>query len=142
MSDTAPVRGIVVSHGKLAEGLLDAVARITGIPEGVLVAVSNIGLSPDALVAELRRLAGGGPAIVFADMSSGSCCLAARRLLHEDPAIVVIGGVNLPILLDFVVQRDRPIQELAARLVEKGRAAITSVTVDLPRHGGTPLSSR
>lgn len=142
MSDGAPVRGVVVSHGMLAEGLIDAVRRITGIPDGVLVGLSNSGLSPDALLAELRRWTSGGPTFVFTDMSSGSCSLAARRLLYEDPAITVIGGVNLPLLLDFVVHRDMAYHELAARLVEKGRAAITCVTVDYPRHGGTPLSSR
>lgn len=142
MSDAVSVRGVVVSHGLLAEGLIDAVRRITGIPAGVLVGLSNSELSPDALLAELRRLAGEGPVIVFTDMSSGSCSLAARRLLREDPAIMVIGGVNLPLLLDFVVHRDRPYYELATRLVEKGRAAITCVTVDHPRHGRTPLSSR
>lgn len=142
MSEVAPARGIVISHGLLAEGLVDAVHRITGIGEDVLVGQSNRGLSPEALLIELRRLAGGGPAFLFTDMPSGSCNLAARRLLHEDPSIVVIGGVNLPLLLDFVLHRDLPVSELALRLVEKGRAAITCNPLDPPRHAHTSLSSR
>lgn len=142
MSETAPARGIVVSHGLLAEGMVDAVRRITGVDEGVLIGLSNRGLSPDALLAELRRLTGDGPAFLFTDMPSGSCSLAARRLLHEDPTIVVIGGVNLPLLLDFVLHRDQPVTELAVRLVEKGRAAIICTPLDPPRHARTALSSR
>lgn len=139
MSDIAPVRGVVVGHGTIADGLIDAVHRITGISDGVLEGVSNRGLSPEALLNELRRRVSAGPTIIFTDMPSGSCNLAARRLQHEEPGVVVIGGINLPLLLDFVLHRELPLSELSTRLVEKGRAAISSVRVDLPHHGNTPL---
>lgn len=119
------VLGVVLTHGLLAEGLIDAVQQITGVGEGALVGVSNRGLSPDALLAEVRRVRGDRPAILFTDLPSGSCTLAARRLEGEASGLVVISGVNLPLLLDFVLHRQLPLAELGPRLVDRGRAAIT-----------------
>jgi mannose/fructose-specific phosphotransferase system component IIA len=42
---------------------------------------------------------------------------------------MVISGVNLPLLLDFVLHRDLPLPELGPRLVEKGRNAISLATL-------------
>src|SRR3954469_25361041 len=90
MSD---VKGIVVSHGDMAEGIVDAVRQITGIDRNALVAVSNRGLSPDTLIEELRaRLTPGQPTIVFTDLQSGSCAVAARRIAHQLPDTAVISG--------------------------------------------------
>lgn len=142
MSEVVPAHGLVVSHGLLAEGMVDAVRRVTGIGEEALVGISNHGISPDALLNEIRRRTGDGPVIIFTDMPSGSCSLAARRLQHEDPSVAVIGGVNLPMLLDFVLNRDLPLPELALRLVEKGRASIMDSPSDPKRNARSPLSSR
>lgn len=121
---SAPVRGIVLSHGLLAEGMVDAVRQITGIDGDTLIARSNRGLSPAALDAELRGLVGEGPAMIFTDLPSGSCSIAARRLHHEGLHINIVSGVNLPVLLDFVIHRDLPLRELGLRLAEKGRSSI------------------
>jgi mannose/fructose-specific phosphotransferase system component IIA len=127
--EVAPTRGIVISHGLLAEGLVDAVRQIAGLDEGALVARSNRGLSPEAFIADIRRLVGDEPAVLFTDLPSGSCSLAARRLSREGLRIMVISGVNLPLLLDFVLHRDLPLPELGPRLVEKGRNAISLATL-------------
>jgi mannose/fructose-specific phosphotransferase system component IIA len=108
------VIGILVGHGKLAEGLLDAVERITGSREGI-TPVDNVGLTPEALEQRLDELAGGGPAVVFVDLPSGSCAFAARRLKLQRPGMAVVCGVNLPLLLDFVFQDRR------AAAVTRGR---------------------
>ena len=43
---------------------------------------------------------------------------------------VVITGVNLPMLLDFVFSRDLPFDELVTRLVDRAREGIRPVRVD------------
>jgi mannose PTS system EIIA component len=119
-----PVRGILVSHGGMAEGIVDAVRRITGADEDVLIPVSNEGVSPDVLAATVRARIGDGPTILFTDLQSGSCGFAARRIVQESLATVVISGVNLPLLLDFVMNRTLPLDQLVPRLLAKGRASI------------------
>lgn len=135
MSERAPARGIVLGHGGVAEGLVDAVRQISGSGEEALVALSNRGLSPEGLAHALEaRLEDGGPVVLFTDLPSGSCCAAARRLCRAHPRLLVVTGVNLPLLLDFVLHRDLPLSDLAARLPEKGRAGIACVPMELGDH--------
>ena len=81
MSETG-VRGIVIAHGDMATGLIDAVKHIAGVSGEFLVPLSNRGLGPDALAQEVRRLASSEPTIVFTDLPSGSCGFAARRCVQ------------------------------------------------------------
>lgn len=133
MSEAA--RGVLIAHGSMATGIVDAVLHITGAEPDALTALSNRGLSPAALAEEVRGLLGTGPAILFTDLPSGSCGFAARTLLRERPDMVVISGVNLPVLLEFVMNRTVPLPELVPRLLSKGRAAIGCAPPGLDDHG-------
>lgn len=127
MSEPVLARGIVVAHGNMAEGLVDAVRRIAGGAADALTPVSNEGLNPQELHTKLEELAGDGPTIVFADLLSGSCGMAAMVSCKDGGGRAVLCGVNLPILLDFVFHRDLPIGELVGRLEGKGRDGIRSL---------------
>ena len=118
------VRGIVLAHGDMATGLLDAVRHIAGSGADSLVPVTNRGMGPDALAEQIAQAASGVPTIVFTDLQSGSCGFAARRCVQGNTRLVVISGVNLPILLEFVMKRHLPLDELVPFLLRKGRAAI------------------
>jgi PTS system mannose-specific IIA component len=142
MSDVAPARGIVLSHGALAEGLIDAVQRIVGGQGDALLALSNCGLSPEALVAAVRERAGAGPVVLFTDLPGGSCGITARRLCQERCDMLVVCGVNLPILLEFVLNRHLPLDELAERLTDKGRTSIHCAPTNLTRHAPAAASGR
>jgi mannose/fructose-specific phosphotransferase system component IIA len=124
--DTPRVRGVVVAHGEMARGLVDAVRRISGHGEEALVPLSNDGRSPESLRAELESLLGDGPAVVFTDLQAGSCALAAVATSRRGNTVVLCGA-NLPMLLDFVFHRDAPLDTLAERLVQKGREGIRSL---------------
>ncbi len=124
MSEQPTIRGVVVGHGDMPRGLVDAVRRIAGDAAASLSAVTNEGKGPDVLRAEVDAAAGPGPAIVFVDIQSGSCGLAAAYACRGCVGRAVISGVNLPMLLDFVFHRELTIDTLVARLVDGGRAAI------------------
>lgn len=127
MSSDGLIRGIVLGHGAMAAGLVDAVARISGISDDTLIAVTNDGKSPEALKQELDAILDRGPTVVFADLPSGSCALTARVCCRDHPEEAVVFGVNLPMLLDFVFHRDMELKELVPRLLRKGRDSLTSV---------------
>jgi mannose PTS system EIIA component len=135
-----PVRGLVVSHASLAEGLVQSVRQIAGVDGDVLRPVSNEGCGPDALQKAVRDQTGDGPVIVFTDMPSGSCAFAARRLTVDRPDTAVVCGVNLPMLLDFVFHRELPLPELVDRLVNKGKAAITGPCREMAAHADRAAS--
>ena len=130
-----PAHGVVLGHGAMASGLVDAVRRITGLEEDVLVALSNEGKGPEALRDELARTVGEGPVLVFTDMYAGSCALAARLVCRGSGRSAVVCGVNLPMLLEFVCHRELPLDQLVPRLIEQGRAAVTA---HLP-HADSPV---
>jgi mannose/fructose-specific phosphotransferase system component IIA len=127
MSESAPLRAAVVGHGSMAAGLVEAVRMITGIEAGALVPISNRGKSPEALAAELQEAVGDGPAIIFTDLPAGSCCMVARRMCKACAGVAVVSSVNLPLLIEFAMNRERPLDELVEHLVTMGRAAITAV---------------
>ena len=131
MSEAPTVRGIVVGHAEVSAGLVGAVRRIAGGPADALVAVSNEGKGPEELWEEIERLAGGDPVVVFVDLATGSCGLAGLRCCRDDERRALVCGVNLPMLLDFVFHNRAPVNEVADRMVEKGRSAI-----DRPLVGG------
>jgi len=127
MSETPGTKGIVLAHGAMAHGLVDAVRRIAGGAADALAPLSNEGKSPLDLKEELDRLAGEAPTILFADLLSGSCGMAALVAARDSDQRAVVCGVNLPVLLDFVFHRDLPLEELVPRLVGKGRDGIRSL---------------
>jgi len=118
-----PVRGVVACHGRLAEALIDAVERISGI-QGALVPVTNSECDKGLIEKRIAAAAGAGPAMVFTDLPSGSCLIAAATLARRQNAIVVVTGVNLAMLIDFVFHRDLPLAEVAARVSVSGHKAI------------------
>ena len=136
----ALVRGIVLGHGTLAEGFVEAVRQIAGAEADSLLAFSNRGLSPDALAALIRQHLSSDPTILFTDLPSGSCGFAARRLAPEYPNLAVISAVNLPVLLDFVMHRSEPLEQLVPRLLAKGRGAISCAPASLESHGHRAVS--
>ena len=126
MNDPLPVTGVLVAHGSMAQGMMDAVRKISGAGEEHLHALSNDGKSSESVQAELDAIIGENPAVIFTDLASGSCALAARVCCRDGRRRVVISGVNLPMLLDFVFNRHLPLDELIPRLLGKGREGLQS----------------
>jgi mannose/fructose-specific phosphotransferase system component IIA len=115
--------GVVVAHGDLADALVHAVEEITGIRDA-LVAVSNRGCDRTALEQRILDAVAGRPGLVFADLPTGSCFLAARHGLAERPDVRVIGGVNLSMLVDFVFHREAGLVAAEERARNVGGQAI------------------
>jgi mannose/fructose-specific phosphotransferase system component IIA len=127
MSEPVPVRAVLLGHGGMPEGLVDAVRHITGCEPDTIVPISNRGLSPESLAAAVRDVVGNGPAIIFTDLQSGSCGFVARRLCQSCTDVALVCAVNLPLLVDFAMNRTLPLDELVPRLLQRGRDAITAV---------------
>lgn len=126
MSEIQKVRGVVLGHGGMATGLVDAALRISGADADSLLPLSNQGKSPDLLQEEISQILRGGPTLIFTDLPSGSCALAARFCCRDRSDAAIIFGVNLPVLLDFVFHRDLPLDQLVPRLLQKGRGSLGS----------------
>ena len=115
--------GVVVAHGRVAAALVETAEQISGI-HGALVPISNESVGPDELRRRIEAHVGVGPAVVFTDLSSGSCTLASRAVGRGLESMAVATGVSLPMLLDFLFHRELPPAELANRVAGKGRDGI------------------
>ena len=120
-------RAIVAGHGSFPAGLVSAVEQITG-RGNALIPLSNAGLGREEIEAGIRDLMTLHELrVIFTDLPGGSATLAARRVLHDTPGLIVVTGVNLAALMDFVFcASDLSPTDAAARAAEKGRAAIAS----------------
>jgi PTS system mannose-specific IIA component len=125
------ISGLVVTHGALGEELVHVVTLVLG-PTEALGALSNRGLGAREVTAAIRDwLAalpdrGASGVLLFIDDFGGSCANAAQLALQGGPPAAILTGVNLAMVLDFLTWRDSlALPELARRLVEKGRQAIS-----------------
>jgi PTS system mannose-specific IIA component len=119
---------LVVTHGRLAEDLVEAVQTIVGPVEG-LAAVS-IGWNDEVddatrMIEEaIGRVDSGQGVLVLTDMFGGTPTNLGLAL-HERGKIEIVTGVNLPMLVKFAnLREEMPIQEAAAKIAEQGREAI------------------
>jgi PTS system mannose-specific IIA component len=118
----------MVCHGTVAECMMDAIQGILGKQTG-WKAVSNRGLGLKELGAAARAavedLSASHEVIVFSDMPGGSCHHACQELAREMKGVRVVSGLNLMMLLEFFVKRDRTeLDALLGLILERGRDSV------------------
>jgi len=122
------IGGIIVSHGKLAEELLNALTIILG--EVVNMEAISIGWDNDVedskrkINQSLKRVDQKNGVLIFTDMFGGTPSNLSFSFL-KDNTIEIITGVNLPMLIKFVsLQRSNNLKDVAKRVVEQGKKNI------------------
>ena len=136
---------LVVTHGRLAEVLVQAATTIVGEVEG-LEAVS-IGWDDDVTVARKRiedavqRLGADDGVVILTDMFGGTPTNIALSLL-EVSRVEVVTGVNLPMLIKFTNLRERlDPSVVAAGIADEGRRAINVASSLLEGESETPVDA-
>lgn len=133
-AEREPVPALLVMHADLASALLRAAEKVYGRIEGVRV-LSNEGLSRDSLEAAIERevsswSAGG---LMLTDFWGGSCHTCGMAATRRHGEVIIVTGVNLPVLLDYLHNRDRlDPAALADRLQKKGQDSIRVQRATLP----------
>jgi PTS system mannose-specific IIA component len=122
------IGGIIVSHGKLAEELLNALTIILG--ETVNIEAISIGWYDDVEASKkkinesLKKVDQKSGVLIFTDMFGGTPSNLSFSFL-KDNQVEIITGVNLPMLIKFAsLQRSNSLQEVAKRVVEQGKKNI------------------
>jgi N-acetylgalactosamine PTS system EIIA component len=123
-ADSPRPRAVVAGHGDFPEGMVSAVEQISG-RGAVFLPLSNRGLSGEDIETRLKSVADQtGIRVFFTDLPAGSATLAIRRMMREDPELILVTGTNLTALLEFVFQSDADSVAAAQHSVEKGRASL------------------
>jgi PTS system mannose-specific IIA component len=122
------IGGIIVSHGKLAEELLNALTIILG--EVVNMEAISIGWYDDVedskkrINQSLKRVDQKNGVVIFTDMFGGTPSNLSFSFLKNN-FVEIITGVNLPMLIKFVsLQRSHNLKDVAGKVVEQGKKNI------------------
>jgi PTS system mannose-specific IIA component len=116
---------VVVTHGRVAEELVQAARAIVGEIPGI--AAVSIGWSDDVSVAKdaiARALAevGGEDALILTDMFGGTPTNLSLPFLS--PRLEIVTGVNLPMLIKLTTLREGDLLEVARAVRDQGKGAI------------------
>ena len=118
------IRGVIVGHGEFAQAMLSTAEQIAGKQE-LIEAISNNGLDCELLDRKIKESIDCSKeyeTIVFVDLPGGSCTISCLNLLKENKNIKVICGINLPMLLEFIMLREKySADKLLAILIKKGQ---------------------
>jgi mannose PTS system EIIA component len=121
---------VLLAHGRLAEEFIRTTNMILGRPlEGVIGVAINAMDDPhfiaDQIQGAVKKVDDGDGVVIFTDMFGGTPSNVALSFLVEG-RIEVISGMNLPMLLKVVDEREGVgLQDLALALKQAGRENIS-----------------
>lgn len=121
---------ILVSHGKLANGLNDALSMLAGNREDILSVGLENGKSVDEFVAlfteKVKDISTDDEVILLGDIIGGSPLTNATNvLINKGIKTVILGGMNLPLALTTVLMKDTvSLDEIVDQVLEQARMAM------------------
>lgn len=114
------VGAVIVSHGTLADSLLDTAVCITGKIENIvsMTVTSDGGIDEirDTIISAVDSVDSGDGVVIFTDMLGGTPTNISLTLM-EEKSVEVIAGVNLPVLIKFTsLRKNKSFQEIIDEL--------------------------
>lgn len=121
------IRGIIIGHGDFAQAMMSTAEKIVGEQDKVTV-ISNTGRSCESLAQVIEDSLSAEPGlelIAFLDLPGGSCTISCYKLLRKQPDLNIICGLNLPMLIEFFMLREKySAAELVPILIKKAQGNI------------------
>ena len=121
---------VLVSHGKLSEGMASAVEMVFGKNEDL----SYLGLTPDGnvveLIGSLREQVAANPDdqyIVVADIFGGSVCNQSLQQLSEFDNVRLVSGMNMGLVVSILAMPGELSDEMLAQMVAESRDGVKVV---------------
>ncbi|HEY43190.1 MAG TPA: PTS sugar transporter subunit IIA [Anaerolineae bacterium] len=124
---------LVVAHGEMAAGLLDAARMIVGEQEALLALSLQEMEDVEGLMAKVEeaisQVDGGEGVLVLVDLPGASPFNASARIAMTREGIEVITGVNLPMLAELLVLREgSSLEELVDIAKEAGTSGARTLS--------------
>jgi PTS system mannose-specific IIA component len=127
---------VVVTHGRLAEELVNAARTIVGdIPAIAAVSIAwadDMTAARDDIQRALQAV-GPGPALILTDMFGGTPTNVSLPFLS--PEVEIVTGINLPMLIKLTTVREGELMEVARVIREQGKGAIYVASEVLEKKG-------
>ncbi len=108
---------VIVTHGRMATGLIEAAEMIVGEQEALvpvhLQEMDDVESLMERVTKAVSQVDSGQGALIMVDLPGASPFNASARIAMQQDNIGVVTGVSLPMLAETLVQRDgSSIQEL------------------------------
>lgn len=122
----------VASHGRLAEELLNSAEMLAGPQEHVKAVCLRPDQGPEDLQLEYEDLfaaAGDEPVLILADLFGGTPCNVALQVSVTRSNVEVVAGVNLPMLLNVLLNREgASLQQLVDEAMSGARDGVVNAS--------------
>lgn len=127
---------ILVSHGKFAEGLANALSMLVGKREDIIAVGLEDGKSVDKF-AELftktvDKITTDDEVVLLGDLIGGSPLTNAINVLNgKGVKMIIIGGMNLPVALTSVMMKDTfALEDLAQQVLQEAHGALREFKIE------------
>jgi len=122
---------LLLNHGGLGRELLRAATLIFGsCPLDTLAIAVRADSDPDSVLEEAnqacRKLEQGSGVLVLTDLFGSTPCNIASRLL-DDHRVIVVTGVNVPMLIRILNYPDSDLETLEQKAVSGGKDGVITI---------------
>lgn len=123
---------IVASHGQFAKYALDSAEMVVGKQENCGVLTVSMDLTLEDAVKQMEevfsRLDRSLGTVILVDILGGTPSNVSGRLALTHKDVLVISGLNLPLLIDLLMNRERSLEEIAKSLEHTYHSSFINVT--------------
>lgn len=117
----------IIGHSEFAESLKTTVEKITG-QQPNLFAYSNKAESLSNIYKKIRERISkfeSDKKYIFVDLMGGSCWSLASMVAREYPEIIIISGVNLPMVISLIINHhELDTDHLTNKILEDSKKSI------------------
>jgi PTS system ascorbate-specific IIA component len=119
---------LLITHGRVGEAMLAmAVETLGGSPLPAQCLAVGVDDDPSAMLQQARQMVadlGGSDIIVLTDLFGSTPSNIATRLVNDDDGLVMITGINIPMLIRLLNYAGQDFGMLVEKAVSGGRDGI------------------
>ncbi|MBO1305685.1 PTS sugar transporter subunit IIA [Enterococcus sp. 669A] len=123
---------LVASHGEFAKYALESAEMIVGKQENCGALTVSMDFTLDDAIQEMEgqiaQLDCSNGVVVLVDILGGTPSNVSGRLVLTQENVLVLSGLNLPMLLDLLTNRGRSLDEIAESLESSYQVGFNNVT--------------
>jgi PTS system mannose-specific IIA component len=139
--EDAVVGIVLVSHGQMAEGMIDAARMIVGEQQGVTAVTlresDGIESLTERVAAAVQQVDSGDGVLILVDVFGASPFNCSARVAMQRGKVEVITGMSLPMLLELMVQREgQGLTALTQLARDAGSSCVRTLSDTLARKAG------
>ncbi len=122
---------IVATHGKFAEGMEDTINMFMGTPDNISFLSFHQGESSDSYAERFKQVFYGikeDEIIVFNDILGGTPCkVAAEIALQSEKQVEIVGGLNLPMLMQCCILSQDSLSQIMDVIIKIGKDGVAKM---------------